>query len=102
MNKQPKNLERECVWWEVGAMSLLVFLAVYAIVSHALDLSHTKEIIMSIGASCGVIWSIWVIRTFRNIMAWWANIKYNVDTACELLNETKQEIKEIKFINQIK
>ena len=102
MNKDPKNLQRQCVWWEIMAMSMLVFLAVYSIVAHSFNLTGLIELLMSVAGTCMVLWCMWVIRTFRNMLGWWADIKYNVDTACDLLHEAKQDIKEIKFINQSK
>ena len=100
MKNTPESVDRQCVGWETGALCLLVFLAVYAIISQAYDLGYIKELVLSLGATCCVMWSVWVVRTFRNIMTWWVNIQHKVDGACNLLSETKQEIKELKLIKQ--
>jgi hypothetical protein len=100
MTNTPTNVKQQCLSWETGAFSLLVFLAVYAIISHAYDLGYIKESVLSLGATCCVMWSVWVVRTFRNIMIWWIDIQHKVDGACNLLSETKQEIKELKLIKQ--
>lgn len=98
----PTTTKQQCVWWEVTAITVLVFVAVYAIVSRLDDWSFAKELLISTGATCAVLWSLWVVRTFRNIMTWWIDIQHKVDSACHLLNETKHDIKEIKLINQTK
>lgn len=96
----PATTKQQCVWWEVTAITVLVFVAVYAIVYKVEDWSFTKELLVSTGATCAVLWSLWVVRTFRNIMTWWMDIQQKVDSACNLLTETKQEIKELKLIKQ--
>lgn len=96
----PIKTHRGCVWWEISTMTILVFLAVYAIVSHAFDIAPIKELFVSVAATCSTLWCIWVVRTFRNIMSWWIDIQNKIETACNLLSETKQEINEIKIINQ--
>ena len=96
----PAKTRQGCVWWEISAMTILVFLAVYAIVVHAFDIAPIKEVFVSIAATCSILWCIWVVRTFRNIMTWWIDIQQKVDSACHLLNETKHDIKEIKLIKQ--
>lgn len=101
MNKPcPKTTRRQCVWWEIIAMTVLVFLAVYSIVARLDHYSVTKELVISVGATCSVLWCVWVVRTFRNIMAWWIDLQQKVDAACVLLDETKKDLKELKFIDQ--
>jgi hypothetical protein len=95
----PKKTRLQCIWWEVAGVSLLVFLAVYSIVVHVPGYTLGKELLIASGATFTVMWCLWVVRTFRNIMLWWADLQLNIDCATKLLEETKQDIKEIKSIN---
>lgn len=95
----PKKTRSQCVWWEVVGISLLVFLAVFSIVFHVHGLAGMKEIILVVGATLSILWALWVVRTFRSIMIWWADLQNNMSRATQLLEETKQDIKEIKSIN---
>lgn len=94
----PVNTKRQCVWWEVSAISLLVFLAVYTVISHVMDWTSAKEVVVSVLATFSTLWCIWVVRTFRNIMTWWVDIRRRVDQAVDLMSETKRDIEEIKTI----
>ena len=98
MTATPNKTQRQCVWWEVSIMTFLVFLAVYSVVAHVFDQSPSVELLMSMIATCSVLWSIWVIRTFRNIMNWWIDIQHRVSVAVSLLEETKQDVKDIKTL----
>lgn len=95
----PKKIRTQCVWWEIVSISLLVFLAVYSILVHVPGYNLTHELILSTGATFSVLWCLWVVRTFRNMMTWWSDLQTNIETAAKLLEETKQDIKEIKSIN---
>ena len=81
-------------------MLLVVFLAVYATVSHSFNHSGIIEVVLSIIATASVLWCLWIVKTFHDMMTWWVNIQHKVDAACNLLSETKQEIKELKLIKQ--
>lgn len=100
MKNTPEYVRRQCISWEIGALSLLIFLAVYAVLSHTYSIGYTKELILSLGTTCCILWSVWVVRTFLNIVTWWTDIQHKVSCACNLLEETKQEIKELKLIKQ--
>ena len=90
----------KCLIWEKSIMLLVIFFAVYATVSHTFNHSGIIEVILSVTATATVFWCLWVVRTFHDIMTWWVNIQHKVDGACNLLSETKQEIKELKLIKQ--
>jgi hypothetical protein len=94
----PKQTRTQCVWWEVAGISLLVFLAVYSIVTHVPGYTLNKELVIAAGASFSVLWCLWIVRTFRNIMTWWTDLQLSIDHATKLLEETKQDLKEIKSI----
>jgi len=95
----PKRARMQCVWWEVAGITLLVFLAVYSIVIHVPGFSLSKDILIALGASFSVLWCLWAVRTFRNIMTWWADLQLSIEHATKLLEETKQDLKDIKSIN---
>jgi hypothetical protein len=82
--------------WEVTALSVLVFLAIFAIVGRITDWSLFKDIILSAGATCSVLWCLWVVRTFRDIMTWWINLHQQLDSVGQLLAEAKQDLIELK------
>lgn len=92
----PKSTKRHCIVWEMAAITLLVFVATFAIVGRVLDVSLTKELVMSIGATFSVMWCIWVVRTFRNIMNWWIYMHHQIETVSALLHDTKKDLSEIK------
>jgi hypothetical protein len=96
----PTQKQLKCLIWEKSILLLVVFLAVYATVSHTFNHSGVIEVILSVTATATVFWCLWVVRTFHDIMTWWVNIQHKVDGACNLLSETKQEIKELKLIKQ--
>lgn len=92
----PQSTKRHCIIWEMAAITLLVFIATYAIIGRVLDVSLTKEIVMSIGATFSVMWCIWVVRTFRSIMNWWIHMHQQLEAVTGLLHETKKDLSEIK------
>jgi hypothetical protein len=47
-------------------------------------------------ATAAVFWCLWVVKTFHDMMTWWIDIQRKIDGACNLLIETKQDLKEIK------
>ncbi len=95
----PKKVRTQCVWWEASAVGLLVFLAIYSIVVHVPGFSATKELILTLGGTFTVLWCLWVVRVFRDILLWWTDLQVNIDYATRLLEDTKQDIKELKSIN---
>ena len=96
----PIQKQLKCLLWEKAILLLVIFLAVYATVSHSFNHSGIIEVIISVTATMGVFWCLWVVKTFHDMMTWWVNIQHKVDIACNLLSETKQEIKELKLIKQ--
>ena len=100
MIRTPSKAKAQCVLWEVSALSLLVFFAVFVIVSGVEDWSLLKNIVVSVVATCSILWCVWVVRTFRDIMHWWIHIQEKMETVNTLLVEARQEIKELKLIKQ--
>ena len=92
----PKKTRTQCIWWEIAGVSLLVFLAVYSIVIHVPGYTLSKEILIATGASFSVLWCLWIVRTFRNIMTWWVDLQLSIEHASKLLEDTKQDLKDIK------
>lgn len=92
----PRKKQFNCVLWEAVAITVLVFVAVWTIVDKTFDLTPSREILVAIGSTFAICWCIWVVRTFRAIMSWWIHMHDSVDHALILLNETKQDLKDIK------
>lgn len=96
MKPCPRLKKKQCVIWEVSAITILVFVAVYAVVSRMYDFSATKELIISVGASFSILWCVWVVRTFRAMMMWWIQVQDKMNHALAMLEEAKNELNEIK------
>jgi len=43
-------------------------------------------------------WTVWVIKTLYSMVSWWTDLYQRVDAATKLLEQTNQDIKEIKSI----
>lgn len=96
----PTQKQLKCLLWEKAILLLVVFLAVYATVSHSFNHTNVVEVILSVTATAAVFWCLWVVKTFHAMMTWWVDIQHKIDGACVLLAETKQDIKELKSIKQ--
>lgn len=49
-----------------------------------------------LGCATCLCWWIWVMKKIRDIAEWWLDLHHKLDTAQNLLVETKQDIKTIK------
>lgn len=94
--KLAKSAVRECKFWEYTAMSILFFFSALSIITQFKDWSLTRDIITSCAATVAISWSIWVVRTFRNILEWWADMQNTLLEVSVILAETKEELNEIK------
>jgi hypothetical protein len=100
MTPCPRKTSKQCLFWGASALSLLVFLASFAIVGRMEDWSLFKDIVISAGATFSIMWCIWLIHTFRSIIGWWVYMQQQMETVNKLLVEARQEIKELKLIKQ--
>ena len=96
MTACPRKKKLNCIVWEVAAITLLVFLAVWAIVDKTFNYTPSKELLISAGASFAICWCIWVVRTFRAIMSWWIQMNDNVDRVLYLLSDAKKDLDQIR------
>jgi hypothetical protein len=96
----PKQKQLKCLLWEKAIVLLVIFLAVYATVSHSFNHAGVIEVILSITATASVFWCLWVVKTFHDMMAWWVDIQHKVSAVGTLLGETKQDLNELKSIKQ--
>jgi uncharacterized membrane protein YobD (UPF0266 family) len=48
------------------------------------------------------IWILWIVTILKNIANWWADMYYQIDHAVGVLQETNQDIKQLKEQYQIK
>lgn len=94
--KSPVACVRECRFWEYLGLCILFFFATLAISVQFKDWSMTRDIVAACGATVAITWSIWVIRTFRNILEWWVDLQYHMQEVSVTLQETKKELEEIK------
>lgn len=94
--KSPGTCVSECKFWEYLGLCILFFFATMAIIVQFKDWSITRDIVIACGATIGITWSIWVVRTFRHILEWWVGLHVSLQNITNLLNETKKELKEIK------
>jgi hypothetical protein len=98
----PKQKQTKCLLWEKAILLLVIFLAVYATVSHSFDHAGIIEVIFSITATASVFWCLWVVKTFHDMMTWWVEIQHKVSAIGTLLVEAKQDLNELKSIKQEK
>lgn len=92
----PRIKRKQCVIWELCALAVLVFVAVFTVVNEVYDFSTKKDIIISIGASFGILWSIWVVQTFRAIMLWWIQMQDKMNQALAMLEDAKRDLDSIR------
>ena len=94
----PLVLKKQCSIWQTAGITLLVFLAVFAIVSHTFSFSNSLTIIVTIAGSLSTLWCLWVIFALSNLFSWWAEIRQKVDSASCVLQEARDDIREIKTL----
>lgn len=96
MTPCPRKTSKHCLLWGVSALSILVFLANFAIVGRMEDWGLFKELVVATGATFAIMWCIWVIHAFRSIIGWWIYMHDQITTVSTLLSEAKKDLKEIK------
>jgi hypothetical protein len=96
----PKQKQLKFLLWEKAILLLVIFLAVYATVSHSFDHTGIIDMILSITATASVFWCLWVVKTFHDMMTWWADLQHKVNAVGTLLGEAKQDLNELKSIKQ--
>ena len=96
----PIKKQLRCLVWEKAILLLVIFLAVYATVSHSFNHTKIVEVILSITATASVFWCLWVVRTFHDIMTWWADMQAKLDAATELLQSAKDDLSDIRTLSK--
>ena len=97
----PTKKHNQCHVLQYIGVVVLVACAM-AVLVYPLGLGTTKiytNIAVTVIGTVSVLWSMWVLRTFMDMMQWWKNIILQLDTTSQLLTETKKELSEIKFIS---
>lgn len=95
--------DKQCQAWRNSLIILVVMLAAMTITMH---LEHWDrwdiytKIVLGTATVVSTAWCIWVMHTFRNIIGWWKEMHHNMDEAVRLLNESKQDISEIKQLSK--
>jgi hypothetical protein len=92
----------QCKFWQNYAIISLIVVMVSAAV---LELKHftgwefaVKMFVIWGTATC-VIWWAWVMKKLYDIAHWWFELHHHVNTATQLLQETKADIKDIKRLS---
>ena len=97
------ELTYECQTWHNTTITALVVIAMVIIAMHFSGFGNwslfTDAIIIA-GAVVSGLWALWVVRTIRGILSWWKNMHSMLDVTHDLLQETKQDIKEIKDLQK--
>jgi len=92
---------KECQWgYKISAVVFVCTLFLWA-AYHVFDLGTVGITTQWIIGSLFVIisaWTVWVVKTLYNMVFWWTDILQRVDTAQTLLEQTHQDLKEIKSI----
>ena len=103
MKKYCSNkLTQECQRWHDLGITLLVIMSTItlAIGYNGFHLHEWKEAIIVGAAVIAGAWSLWVVRTLRGMLHWWQDMHGMVDSATQILQEAKSDIKEIKSLTK--
>ena len=99
----PHRFHTQCnVWTVYCVLSVSVFLATASVLYYN---DHTLwQILLKSGVAFGtttcVIWWLWVMKKLRDMAVWWIDLKHNIDTAAQLLAESKQDLRDIKELSK--
>ena len=90
---------KQCKWWSAYAV---ISIATVAIACLVLDYKNfggwdlVSKVIIVWGTATCVVWWSWVMKKLYDIAKWWMKLHHDIDTAVDLLRETKQDIKDLK------
>jgi hypothetical protein len=97
------QLATECQTWHHTVLTLLAGTALATVFMHIEGFDHWvlyKNIMLALAAFVIVGWCLWTVRTIRSILYWWQDMHRHLDSAEQLLKETKDEIKVIKDLSK--
>jgi hypothetical protein len=95
----PVRFHAQCnIWTVYGVLSLCTFITV-AIVLHQSGYSAWDSFIkagVAFGTVTCVVWWVWIMKKLHDLAKWWINLHNRINSAHDLLVETKQDIRIIK------
>jgi hypothetical protein len=92
----------QCNWWsKYAVISVMVIIVAFAILEYknftGWDL--ITKIIVAWGTASCIVWWTWAMKKLYDIATWWFELHHHVNTATQLLQETKADIKDIKRLS---
>ena len=91
---------KQCQWWEKISYLLLAFILIFLILHATTNHSTYKDMLFSALLTFVLVWTVWAIKTFYNILCWWKDLQNNISDISNLLADTKKEIHDIKNIKE--
>ena len=93
------QFSKQCKWWSAYAVISVLAIIVTCLVLDYKNFSGwdlVSKITMVWGTTTCVVWWSWVMKKLYDIAHWWMKLHHDIDTAVDLLRETKQDIKDLK------
>lgn len=93
---------QQCKHWQAyGVVSLAIMLFSFALLSHSnfTGWELVAKVFVVWGTITCVVWWIWIMKKTYDIATWWFELHNNLDTATQLLHETKADIRDIKNLS---
>jgi hypothetical protein len=91
---------RQCQWWEKSAYLLGAFFIVFLIVHATENYTTAIDLALSFVFTFVLVWVIWAVKTFYDMLCWWKDIQKDIVVISNLLIETKQDIHDIKNLKE--
>ena len=92
----------QCKAWQYYAIVSVVIVLIAGIVLESKSFTGwdlVVKILVTWGAATCIIWWAWVMKKLYDIAHWWMTLHHHVETAAQLLQETKADIKDIKRLS---
>ena len=92
----------QCRAWQYYAIASVVVVLAAGIVLESKNFTGwdlVVKILVIWGAATCIIWWAWVMKKLYDIANWWMTLHHNMNTATQLLQETKADIKDIKRLS---
>lgn len=99
--EQPKKFFRQCAWWKFYAVVSSIAVSITAYIANEQGHDSWQILVkacITLGIATCVIWWMWVMKKLSDIAHWWIELQKNVDSANQLLSDTKSDLEELKQI----
>jgi hypothetical protein len=89
------------LWQKYAVLSVLVILITFFILEtkQYTGWDLIVKIVIAWGAASCIVWWMWIMKKLYDIAHWWCELHHHVNTATQLLQETKADIKDIKRLS---